>query len=71
MFYVYHLFVEVLLKILFSQDFKVIIETSLCSITNSTVNVQLKRFNLDGHTKGFHPQSQNLEQLYTGQQRIP
>ena len=25
-------------------------------------NVFLKRFHLNGHTKGFHPQTQNLEQ---------
>lgn len=35
------------------------------------MNVQLKKFHLDNRTIGFHPQTQNLEQVYTGQQRVP
>ena len=35
------------------------------------MNVQLKKFHLDNRTIGFHPQTQNIEQVYTGQQRVP
>ena len=35
------------------------------------MNVQLKKFQLNNRTIGFHLQTQNLERVYTGQQRVP